>query len=74
MNQHENSWPFRKPVDTKKVRDYLEVIKTPMDLETILKKVEARKNPTDPEVVPYSAMEQFRQDIHTMFENARVYN
>lgn len=24
--QHENSWPFRKPVDTKKIRDYLEVI------------------------------------------------
>lgn len=23
---HENSWPFRKPVDTKKIRDYLEVI------------------------------------------------
>lgn len=33
--QHENSWPFRKPVDTKKVHDYLEVITTPMDLETI---------------------------------------
>lgn len=35
LMQHENSWPFRKPVDTKKIRDYLEVITTPMDLETI---------------------------------------
>ena len=37
--QHENSWPFRKPVDREKVRDYYEVIKRPMDLETIQKKV-----------------------------------
>ena len=25
--QHENSWPFRKPVDHEKVRDYYDVIK-----------------------------------------------
>lgn len=39
---HENSWPFRKPVDTKKVRDYTDVITHPMDLETISKKVDLR--------------------------------
>ena len=38
---HENSWPFRKPVDTKKIRDYLDVIQVPMDLETIQKKIDA---------------------------------
>ena len=27
---HENSWPFRRPVDTKQVRDYNEIIKKPM--------------------------------------------
>jgi len=37
--QHENSWPFRKPVDREKVRDYYDVIKQPMDLETVQKKV-----------------------------------
>ena len=37
--QHENSWPFRKPVDKEKVRDYYDVIKNPMDLETVQKKV-----------------------------------
>lgn len=26
LMQHENSWPFRKPVDREKVRDYYEVI------------------------------------------------
>jgi len=37
--QHENSWPFRKPVDKDKVRDYYDVIKKPMDLETVKEKV-----------------------------------
>jgi hypothetical protein len=32
---HENSWPFRKPVDPKKVPDYYDVIKEPMDLEKV---------------------------------------
>jgi hypothetical protein len=27
---HENAWPFRKPVDPKQVRDYYEIIKQPM--------------------------------------------
>lgn len=37
--QHENSWPFREPVDKEKVRDYYEVIKQPMDLASVQKKV-----------------------------------
>lgn len=32
---HDNSWPFRKPVDIKKVPDYYDIIKDPMDLERI---------------------------------------
>jgi len=35
--EHENSWPFRKAVDIKKVPDYYEVIKEPMDLEKVQK-------------------------------------
>lgn len=46
MVGHENSWPFRKPVDTKKVRDYTDVITHPMDLETIAKKVDLRTSPS----------------------------
>lgn len=41
LERHENSWPYRKPVDTKKITDYLDIIKKPMDIETIKKKVEA---------------------------------
>jgi transcription initiation factor TFIID subunit 1 len=33
------SWPFLKPVNKKLVKDYYSIIKRPMDLETISKKV-----------------------------------
>jgi transcription initiation factor TFIID subunit 1 len=33
------SWPFLKPVNKKLVKDYYNVVKYPMDLETIAKKV-----------------------------------
>lgn len=33
------SWPFLKPVNKKLVKDYYNIIKRPMDLETISKKV-----------------------------------
>jgi histone acetyltransferase len=71
---HENSWPFRKPVDTKKVHDYTEVITHPMDLETIAKKVERRKVEEPAELPPYKNMDEFKADLKLMFENARIYN
>lgn len=33
------SWPFLKPVNKKLVKDYYNIVKRPMDLETITKKV-----------------------------------
>lgn len=38
------SWPFLKPVNKKLVRDYYNVIKKPMDLDTISKKVAGNNN------------------------------
>lgn len=35
-----DAWPFMKPVNKKVVKDYYNVIKHPMDLETIGKKVQ----------------------------------
>lgn len=70
--QHENSWPFRKPVDTKKIRDYLEVIQSPMDLETIQKKVDSTEAKDSSNV--YNNMDEFKQDLRLMFDNARIYN
>lgn len=36
-------WPFMKPVNKKMVKDYYNIIKRPMDLETISKKVAGKK-------------------------------
>lgn len=33
------SWPFLKPVNKKVVKDYYNIVKRPMDLETIQKRV-----------------------------------
>lgn len=63
--EHENSWPFRKPVDQKKVPDYYDVIKNPMDLETAQKKLKNKE---------YTGRDEFRKDIMVIFENARTYN
>lgn len=68
--QHENSWPFRKPVDTKKIRDYLEVINTPIDLETIQKKIDS----TEESVKTAYNIDEFKTDLRLMFDNARIYN
>ena len=75
---HENSWPFRQPVDVDKVRDYYEVITKPMDLETITRKVKnglrAPGTEPNPELEQYSGMEEFKGDIKQIFDNARTYN
>ena len=35
----QESWPFMKPVNRKQLKVYYEMIKEPMDLETVTKKV-----------------------------------
>ncbi|KAL0482918.1 histone acetyltransferase [Acrasis kona] len=62
---HEVSWPFRKPVTKKEAGDYLDVIKEPMDLSTIQKKI---KNSM------YNSKEDFERDLRLMFNNCRIYN
>lgn len=37
-----DAWPFLKPVNKKQIKDYYDVIKQPMDLETIAKKVSGK--------------------------------
>ncbi|KAJ2725691.1 hypothetical protein GGI07_001059 [Coemansia sp. Benny D115] len=56
---------FLEPVDTTAIPDYLGIIKTPMDLGTIQRKVETNG---------YTGIDEFRQDILLVCENARKYN
>ncbi|XP_028169621.1 bromodomain-containing protein 3 [Ostrinia furnacalis] len=65
--KHKLAWPFQQPVDAKKLNlpDYHKIIKKPMDLGTIKKRLESNYY--------YSAQECI-QDFNTMFTNCYVYN
>ena len=65
-NAHLN-WPFMLPVDpvALNIPDYLEIIKNPMDLSTIRKKLDSKM---------YASMDQFEEDVRLMFSNCYTYN
>ncbi|GAB5591023.1 hypothetical protein Unana1_05923 [Umbelopsis nana] len=56
---------FLEPVDTNLVTDYLKVIRQPMDLSTMRKKLEDNQ---------YSDMETFKHDFQLICTNAKLYN
>lgn len=61
------AWPFYKPVDASSLglHDYHEIIKHPMDLSTIKKKMENRD---------YRDAQEFAADVRLMFSNCYKYN
>ncbi|XP_053353982.1 bromodomain testis-specific protein isoform X1 [Clarias gariepinus] len=67
MWRHNFSWPFRHPVDAVQLNlpDYYTIIKNPMDLNTIKKRLENNYY--------WKAMECV-EDFNTMFTNCYVYN
>ncbi|CAI9107726.1 OLC1v1007160C1 [Oldenlandia corymbosa var. corymbosa] len=66
MVEHTDSWPFREPVDARDVPDYYDIIKDPMDLKTMSKRVESEQY--------YVTLDMFIADVKRMFSNARTYN
>lgn len=60
------AWPFREPVDTTEVTDYLNVIKDPIDLSTIEKRI--RKGDW------YKSKEMLHVDMLRMVKNCQTYN
>lgn len=56
---------FLQPVDTSAVDDYLTVIKQPMDLSTMRKKIDNRE---------YTHIDQFKEDLILLCNNAMTYN
>lgn len=65
--KHNFAWPFHQPVDTAKLNlpDYFDIIKQPMDMGTIKKRLENNY---------YWSAKECIQDFNTMFTNCYVYN
>lgn len=59
------SWPFHKPVNKKFVKDYYTVIKSPMDLDTVIKNIKAHK---------YHSREEFFADVELLHRNSMQFN
>ncbi|CAG8434118.1 5302_t:CDS:2 [Diversispora eburnea] len=59
------SMPFREPVNSNEVSDYYDIIKDPMDLSTVLKRVENDR---------YQSLSEFAVDVQKIWDNARTYN
>jgi len=65
LMEHRASWPFRQPVDAEKHPDYYRLIKNPMDLSTVQRRLED---------LEYQRLSDFTSDVCRIFENSRVYN
>ncbi|CAF1677278.1 unnamed protein product, partial [Adineta ricciae] len=60
-------WPFAKPVDVENLNltDYHLIVKKPMDLGTVKKKLENRE---------YATPDEFAADVRLIFSNCYLYN
>jgi hypothetical protein len=67
LQTHHHGWVFNCPVDPVELGlpDYFEIIKKPMDLGSIQKRLENGA---------YHAIEDFQSDVNLTFQNAMTYN
>jgi E1A/CREB-binding protein len=67
LQTHQHGWVFNAPVDPVELGlpDYFEVIKKPMDLGTIQKKLDSGA---------YHEIKDFSADVNLTFDNAMTYN
>ncbi|XP_047455651.1 ATPase family AAA domain-containing protein 2-like isoform X2 [Mugil cephalus] len=65
LSQDKRFKAFTKPVDLEEVPDYAEVIKKPMDLSTVLAKIDLHQ---------YVTVKEFLQDVDLIWQNALEYN
>jgi histone acetyltransferase len=66
LEEQQFSWPFREPVDTTEVKDYLTIIKEPIDLLTIDKRVRKGDH--------YKSRNMVYADLMLMVNNCKLYN
>ncbi|CAG8491884.1 31579_t:CDS:2, partial [Racocetra persica] len=65
LKSHPSSLPFHEPVNGDDVPDYYDIIKDPMDLSTVLKRMENNR---------YRSLLEFAIDMQKIWNNAKVYN
>lgn len=66
IEEQQFAWPFREPVDTQEVTDYLDVVTDPIDLQTIEKRI--RKGEW------YKSKKMLHADLILMVNNCKLYN
>ncbi|KAL1513282.1 hypothetical protein ABEB36_002708 [Hypothenemus hampei] len=62
---HDDAWPFLLPVNTKQFPTYKKIIKIPMDLSTIKKRLQD---------LVYKSREEFCADVRQIFNNCETFN
>lgn len=65
LKSFRSAWPFLKPVDATVVPDYYSIIKKPMDMATMERKLES---------TAYATLAQFIGDLTLICDNCRYYN
>jgi len=65
VHDHDDAWPFREAVDTSLVPTYLTVVRDPIDLSLIGRRVADGY---------YNSVDHFLGDISLMFANCRAFN
>lgn len=66
VEEQQFAWPFREPVDTQEVTDYLDVVKEPIDLSTVDKRIREGKH--------YKSKQMLYADLMLMVNNCKKYN
>jgi histone acetyltransferase len=66
IDEQQFAWPFREPVDTEAVPDYLDIIKEPIDLSTIEKRIRQENY--------YKSKQMLFSDLMLMINNCKLFN
>ncbi|XP_071440826.1 bromodomain adjacent to zinc finger domain protein 2A-like isoform X2 [Hetaerina americana] len=65
LEAHDDAWPFLLPVNTKQFPTYRKIIRSPMDLSTVRRRLQDGT---------YKSRDDFRTDIRLIFNNCETFN